>query len=74
LSFRGWSVFVLLRLLRVRMLSLALPPLPPPFSSSQLSRVGMLKGFDGAEKGSMYWSDTVSISVGSPRKIADRFS
>ena len=47
------------------------PSVSAPFFSSQLSRVEMLKGFDGAEKGSMYWSDRVSISLGSPHKIAD---
>jgi hypothetical protein len=44
------------------------------FFSSQLSRVEMLKGYDGAEKGAMYWSDTVSIILGSPHKIADHLS
>jgi hypothetical protein len=46
----------------------------PFFFSSQLSRVEMLKGYDGAEKGAMYWSDTVSIILGSPHKIADHLS
>jgi hypothetical protein len=44
------------------------------FFSSQLSRVEMLKSLDGAEKGSMYWSDKVSIFLGSPHKIADHLS
>jgi hypothetical protein len=50
------------------------PSASAPFSSSQLSRAKMLMGFDGAEKGSMYWSDTVSIFLGSPHKTADHLS
>jgi hypothetical protein len=44
----------------------------PFFFFFKISRVEMLKGFDGAEKGAMYWRDRVSIFLGSPHKIADR--
>jgi hypothetical protein len=37
------------------------PPLLLRFFSSQLSRTEMLKGFDGAEVGAIYWRDDVSI-------------
>jgi hypothetical protein len=74
LSFREWSVLVLLCLFRIRMLKLLPSASAPFFFSSQLSRVEMLKGYDGAEKGAMYWSDTVSIILGSPHKIADHLS
>lgn len=57
------------------MLKLALPLLPLPFFSSQLSRAGMLNGFfDGAEHGAAYWRDEVGIFLGSPHKIADHRS
>jgi hypothetical protein len=32
-----------------------------PFFSSQLSRTEMLKGFEGAETGAIYWRDDVNI-------------
>ena len=35
-------------------------PSPSSYPFSQLSRLEMLKGFDGAEKGSGYWQDKVN--------------
>jgi hypothetical protein len=31
----------------------------PPFFTSQISRVDMLKSYDGAETGALYWQDKV---------------
>ena len=34
----------------------------------------MLKGFEGAETGAIYWRDDVSIFLVSPHRIADHLS
>jgi hypothetical protein len=45
------------------------PPIHIPFS--QLSRFEMLKGFDGATKGSAYWQDKVNTVFPNPPTIVN---